>query len=392
MEKKKELTDKEDNQKERSKNKLKKLEESKKKREDKNGSQPCRTHEGAHLWRDCLLNPKNRGRGNSRGAAQGGFNQNFGRGFNRNFKVCFSCNNMGRSHPGRGFGYKGPGGRGNFQPTNFGRGRGNPQEQFYQNQHFVDQSDSSTLGTNQSSSHGEWDNYSTDNFHNHYQSSGYVHQHFWKSNTVQEGFFTAKLTSLDKKSCFLPNHTTFPGKSLSTTRARTIHRNDVSANINKANHHNLDCTLVVYVTVGRIQQSLPTRALIVLLDTGSSHTMIKLTSLPHGASVTPSIPKRTTTTKGVFSLNSHVILTEVKFPEFGNHCINIVIADVFNSPTCCYDLIGGRDVLNKMGTIIDFQNHTIRWLGRDLLMRDFRELEVPCAHLHWSSFQCGRSH
>ena len=81
MEKKKELAGKEDNNKEKVKNKLKKVEEQKKRREDKKRNQPCRTHNGAHLWKDCPSNPKNRGRERgSRGFF--GFNQNFGRGFN----------------------------------------------------------------------------------------------------------------------------------------------------------------------------------------------------------------------------------------------------------------------------------------------------------------------
>ena len=67
MKKKKGLADKDDNLKERAKTNLKKLEETKKKREDKKGNQLCRTHDEAHLWKDCPLNPKNRGRGN-RGA------------------------------------------------------------------------------------------------------------------------------------------------------------------------------------------------------------------------------------------------------------------------------------------------------------------------------------
>ena len=107
--------------------------------------------------------------------------------------------------------------------------------------------------------------------------------------------------------------------------------------------------------------------------------MIKLTSLLYGASVTPSAPKRTTTTNGVFSSNAHVILTEVKFPEFGNHCIDIVFADVFDSPTCRCDLIIGRDILKKMEATIDFQNQTIHWLGQDLLLRDPREVSLDAS-------------
>ena len=59
MEKKKELANKEENTRERTKSKLKKIKETKKKREERKGNQPCRTHGGEHLWKDCPLNPKN---------------------------------------------------------------------------------------------------------------------------------------------------------------------------------------------------------------------------------------------------------------------------------------------------------------------------------------------
>ena len=52
MEKKKEITDRENSVREKAKSKVKKMEESKKKRDEKKGNQPCRTHNGAHLWKD----------------------------------------------------------------------------------------------------------------------------------------------------------------------------------------------------------------------------------------------------------------------------------------------------------------------------------------------------
>ena len=180
MEKKKELADKEDSNKERTKAKLKKMEETKKKREDRKGNQPCRTHEGIHLWKDCPLNPKNRGRGN-RGGRRNTFNRSFGRGHGRGFENSFSRNNMGRSPPGRGFGGRSFSGRGHFQGRSFGNGRGTHQEQFYQTQYPTNRSDNSTIISNQSSASGfsEWDDPSTDNFHNdHYQRMGpYYHQY-----------------------------------------------------------------------------------------------------------------------------------------------------------------------------------------------------------------------
>ena len=87
--------------------------------------------------------------------------------------------------------------------------------------------------------------------------------------------------------------------------------------------------------------------------------MIKRTSLPHGTPLTPNIPKRTTTTNGTFSTTSQVTLSKVTFLELGNHCIDRLVADVFLSPTCRYNLIVGRDVLNKIGIRIDFHNHIV---------------------------------
>ena len=168
MQKKKELADKEENNRERTKSKVKKIEETKRKREDKKGNQPCRTHGGEHMWKDCPLNPKNRGRGNRGG--RNAFNRNFVRTYNRNFETRFSRNNSGRSHPGRGFGNRGFPGRGNFQDRNFGRGRGPQQEQFHQYQHFNDHGDNSTLGSNQSTRSGfsDWDSHSNETFYNNH--------------------------------------------------------------------------------------------------------------------------------------------------------------------------------------------------------------------------------
>ena len=105
----------------------------------------------------------------------------FGRGYNMNFETRFSCNNSGRSHPGRGFGSRSFPGRGNFQERHFRRGRGPQQEQFHQYQHFNDHSDNSTLSTNQSSRSGfsNWDSHSSENFYNnHFQGMGHGYHQY----------------------------------------------------------------------------------------------------------------------------------------------------------------------------------------------------------------------
>ena len=77
------------------------------------------------------------------------------------------------------------------------------------------------------------------------------------------------------------------------------------------------------------------------------------------------------TTSGVFSTSAQVILSNVKFPEFGNPCIQTILADVFDSPTCCYNvLIMGQDILKQMGAQIDFNTKTVQWMNRDFQMKD----------------------
>ena len=91
--------------------------------------------------------------------------------------------------------------------------------------------------------------------------------------------------------------------------------------------------------------------------------MIKDTSLPYGTTPIQISPKQTTTTNGVFSTSEQVVLTEIKFPEYRNHRIDVITAGVFHSPTCWYDVTLGRDVLQTMGVKIDFNLQTINWMG-----------------------------
>ena len=158
-----------------------------------------------------------------------------------------------------------------------------------------------------------------------------------------------------------------PGECHVTTRAPRNLQNKLPK---------LDLSPVVYVTATQIQQSLPTRALTVLLDSGSSHTMMKRTSLPHGAIPTPSHSRKTTTTNGTFATNSMVTLTDVKFPEFGNHSIPKIEAAIFDSPTCRYDIILGRDILKLMGAHINFSTHTVSWMGREIQMKPIHQINT----------------
>ena len=144
----------------------------------------------------------------------------------------------------------------------------------------------------------------------------------------------------------------------------------------------VDLSPVVYVMAHKIQQqSFTTRAMTVLLDSDSSHTMIKKSSLPHGTIPTLTTPQSATTTNGVFATSSTITLQNVKFQEFGNHHIHNITADVFNSPTCQYDVILGRDILKLMGLMIDFQQHTITWMGRTIPMKSRKQMSMKATYM-----------
>ena len=141
----------------------------------------------------------------------------------------------------------------------------------------------------------------------------------------------------------------------------------------------LDLSPIVYITSNKIQNSYIKRSLIVMLDSGSTHTMIKKSCFPFGVETTKGTPKRTTNTNGNFSSSESVMLSQVKFPEFSNNNIGDIKADVFDSTKCRYELIIGWDVLERMGIILDFNKHQMTWTDKIIPMKsttDIRHTET----------------
>ena len=135
-----------------------------------------------------------------------------------------------------------------------------------------------------------------------------------------------------------------------------------------------DVAPIVYATASHIQSVLPQRAFTVLLDSGSTNTLINKRSLPYGAVPFRAAARRTTTTMGSFDSSSSVQLQEVKFPQFANCIIGTVKADVFDSPGCRYDIIVGRDVLLRMGIKLDFRSKLVKWLEQEIPMKITKSL------------------
>lgn len=64
-------------------------------------------------------------------------------------------------------------------------------------------------------------------------------------------------------------------------------------------------------------------------------------------------------------------LQQIKCPEF-NRIIGDIVGDVFDSPTCRYDVILGRRDIKKLEIKLDFSNDTVEWLGHSIPMKPTR--------------------
>ena len=119
----------------------------------------------------------------------------------------------------------------------------------------------------------------------------------------------------------------------------------------------------------------------ILFDTGGSSTMIHERCLPVGA--TPSLlpnHMKFQTVAGILSSTRSVYLEDVTLPEFDKtKRINGTSAYVFNSP-CNYDMIVGRDILNKIGLSMCFDTKTMKWLESIIPMKTHTFWQTPLSY------------
>jgi transposase InsO family protein len=113
------------------------------------------------------------------------------------------------------------------------------------------------------------------------------------------------------------------------------------------------------------------RPLICLFDTGSTGTMIQQRCLPPGAKPNISNQKRITTTiNGSFDTSLSVQLNDISLPEFVNgRIIDGIEARLFDSPSCRYDIIFGRDFLKKTNMKFCFERNIVDWMGASITMK-----------------------
>ena len=127
-------------------------------------------------------------------------------------------------------------------------------------------------------------------------------------------------------------------------------------------------SLVLFKKIGGQESGKPLR---VLFDSGGGKTMLHSRALPKDATVkVDAKAKPCTTVSGTYNANRSVKLRDGIFPEFDKHRrIYGITATVFDEPTCPYDIIVGRDLLNDLGIVIDFTNHHVKWMENFIFMK-----------------------
>ena len=113
------------------------------------------------------------------------------------------------------------------------------------------------------------------------------------------------------------------------------------------------------------------RALVVLLDSGSTSTWISRKALPkgvHGKTIDAIVGS---TLAGQFKSSQQVVIDSLSLPEFHRgRVLPELKAMIFEAP-CRYDMIIGRDVLRAFGLSLDFETDSISTEGLSMPMREF---------------------
>ena len=130
--------------------------------------------------------------------------------------------------------------------------------------------------------------------------------------------------------------------------------------------------------VGTMMKHAVRKPLVVLFDTGSSHTWWNIKAIPGGV-----VPRKvdhgsSSTLAGPMQSNLEITLEDITFPEFfKTQHIGKVEARVFTAE-CRYDAIIGRDLLREIGLNLDFKNNKMTWDDCHVPMKVFtRELNNP---------------
>ena len=128
-------------------------------------------------------------------------------------------------------------------------------------------------------------------------------------------------------------------------------------------------TIMVIDTISSVKSR---KILKVLLDSGSTTTLINRKCLPKNCHTCKIKQKRKISTlAGSFGTSEMVTLHNLRLPEMDkNRNIEQIEALVFDAKHCSYDLILGTDFLSKTGIDIKYSTRTMKWFDDELPLRD----------------------
>ncbi|KAL7568657.1 hypothetical protein ACA910_021659 [Epithemia clementina (nom. ined.)] len=141
-------------------------------------------------------------------------------------------------------------------------------------------------------------------------------------------------------------------------------------------------TLLLSRKIGGVTNDVPFRA---LLDSGADKMIL------HSRCLLPGMHPRVTnravnTTMGTRPNVSEIDLHDIILPEFSRtkRVSTPLWADIFDAPHSRYNIIVGRDLLSRLGVILDFQRGLSTWDNVNVAMRDCDSFEsIPNLTSHF---------
>jgi len=151
-------------------------------------------------------------------------------------------------------------------------------------------------------------------------------------------------------------------------------RDEQKVNVPLSTRNLTPVTIMVVDTIGTIKSR---KLLKVLLDSGSTTTLINKRCLPRGCKPCPVAQSRMVNTlAGSYQSSTMVIMSNIRLPELDkNRNVDEQKALTFESNTCKYDVILGADFLTKTGIDVKYSTGTIEWFENELPLRNPQALK-----------------
>jgi hypothetical protein len=128
-------------------------------------------------------------------------------------------------------------------------------------------------------------------------------------------------------------------------------------------------TIMVVDTVSSVKSRI---LLKVLLDSGSTTTMINRKCLPRNCQTCKiSNSRKIGTLAGSYTSSEMVVLCNLRLPELDKNCnVDQQKAIIFDADFCRYDVILGADILSKTGIDVKYSTGIIEWFDNELPLSD----------------------